>query len=32
MKCEIGKLVLPGITYKYKHALQGKGTRDWGKP
>ena len=29
---EIGKLVLPGITYKYKRALQRKGTRSWGKP
>ena len=29
---EIGKLVLPGITYKYKRALQSKGTRGWGKP
>ena len=32
MKCEIGELVLPGITYKYKHALQSKGTRDQGTP
>ena len=32
MKREIGKLVLPGITYKYKRALQSKGTRGWCKP
>ena len=32
MKREIVKLVLPGITYKYKRALQSKGTRGWGKP
>ena len=32
MKREIGKLVLPGITYKYKRASQGIGTRGWGKP
>ena len=32
MKRKIGKLVLPGITYKYKRALQSKGTRGWGKP
>ena len=31
MKREIGKLVLPGITSKYKRALQSKGTRGWGK-
>ena len=32
MKREIGKLVLPGITYKYKRALQSKGTCGWGIP
>ena len=32
MKGEIGMLVLPGITSKYKRALQSKGTRGWGKP
>ena len=32
MKREIGKLVLPSITYKYKRALQSKGTRSWCKP
>ena len=32
MKREIRKLVLLGITYKYKRALQSKGTRGWGKP
>ena len=32
MKRKIGKFVLPSITYKYKRALQNKGTRGWGKP
>ena len=32
MKREIGKLVLPGITHKYKQASQDKGARGWGKP
>ena len=32
MKGEIGMLVLPGITSKYKWALQSKGTCSWGKP
>ena len=31
MKRKIGKLVLPGITYKYKRALQSNETRSWGK-